>query len=1441
MNMSSFKKTILIFSVIGVIILIFSAITFGKGVLLPAGLLDAVRSFFAGNPELHACDYKDGEILLIKPIATGVGEGRFEAGDIVSIKDGEKLCQMLGERSILSETERTRFLPVYYPGKLTEEQKKELTSSEYESNLGSSDDSRSSDDQKLKQEQKILLQRQVGVDYTKFLSDSDILKVRNFEKLDRLPEIDLSVIVKKPAGQVSAVSLPQYLIRAEEIQNAIKKIAGKIIRPALAATELVHVVDPGLGAGYNYDSLYEWNAGEQGDLTGVRDEIAVAKCRATSGTPDTTAVTIDNWTTDADHYIKIWTDPSESYRHNGKWDGTKYNIEGDGAHTIKIDEVSYVHIDGLQISASSWRTGIMVGFDTVTNYPDHIYISNCIIRDTDVTQGGDGIYFDGNTGTPNYIWNNIIYGFDVSGYHAITLGSRYGSTNGESYIYNNTIYDCGIGITTDWNADTLAKNNLIASTTDPYSGTFYSGTDYNSTDINDTPTGGGSNNKVNQKFLFADTANKDFRLSYADLGAANWGTSLSGDTYLPFNTDAAGNSRPFGYNASSTKWDIGAVEYRPIEIYRSVGPGVTAAVASSTGQTLKIENNTATFSSSMPANMGVGDVIVYQSANGTDKNSVAFVYGRSSAQSYTVKDVSGHIASSTVVAGTTNWQVFRAYTSLSDAEAGIENSGIPSALQQFDASWSAAGGKNLASSTEQWNIACYADAADTDTVAIDGWTTTADNYIKIYTPVSASEVGTSQRHNGKWDDAKYNLSTTMTESDVLLNVDPNYVYIDGLQLNIAGTAAYRYGIVAGTQTGAEISNNIVRFTNGSGGTEELGIWVTQSVSSKVYNNIVYDAIHATTGNCLMLDSVIAGDLFAYNNTVYNCVTGIITGYLDTVAKNNLSYNNTDNYSGSFDSASDYNLSNIADDAPGDHSRNGVTVQFVDAANDDFHLQIGDTAAIDNGADLSRDANLPFTTDIDGEERRGKWAIGADQQNQRPVKINTSQGDRLADGLVGEWTFDAPTIAGISVYDQSSSYATGTMNGSPTKAIGISGQALSFDGVDDYINAGDINATDGSSYLTVSAWVKHNALKDDSYVVSKYDSVNEGWFLKTEQGGNADEIVFGVAWGVQGMTINNVHSAGNWEHWVGVFDGTKTGDANRIKIYLNGVQQELTHSGVIPTQTLDISNSVCITGRSDGGGDIWNGLIDEVRVYNRALGADEIKKLYNLGSAKINASQNSKITDGLVGLWSFNGNDMYGTTAIDRSGLGNNGTLTGANGLPKLVAGKVGQALSFDGVDDYVATTNQFNNPQDFTIAVWFKTSLNSGKKIVGFESAQTGDSSDYDRQIWVATDGYLRFGWGAGGVGSNEDLVFNDGRWHFAVGTHESATNYGTLYVDGNYQDSVSGAAQNFAGWWRIGGGKASGFQNALDGTFPGSIDEVRVYNRVLTSDEIKRLYNMGR
>ncbi|GAG35972.1 unnamed protein product, partial [marine sediment metagenome] len=142
--------------------------------------------------------------------------------------------------------------------------------------------------------------------------------------------------------------------------------------------------------------------------------------------------------------------------------------------------------------------------------------------------------------------------------------------------------------------------------------------------------------------------------------------------------------------------------FGPTQIYRSVGPGNTSALATGSGSnTLDISGDTATFGQALADNIGVGDRIDYNADGNT-----CYIHARTSPTSYIVSDSTG--GTPLPVTGDTGWSIFRAHTSLADAVS-------------LD--------RDIVSNDEIWNIACYADAQDTTQVAINDWITSQDNYI----------------------------------------------------------------------------------------------------------------------------------------------------------------------------------------------------------------------------------------------------------------------------------------------------------------------------------------------------------------------------------------------------------------------------------------------------------------------------------------------------------------------------------------------------------------------------------------------------------------------------------------------------------------------------------------------------------------------------------------
>ncbi|MBI2024266.1 LamG domain-containing protein [Candidatus Giovannonibacteria bacterium] len=483
--------------------------------------------------------------------------------------------------------------------------------------------------------------------------------------------------------------------------------------------------------------------------------------------------------------------------------------------------------------------------------------------------------------------------------------------------------------------------------------------------------------------------------------------------------------------------------------------------------------------------------------------------------------------------------------------------------------------------------------------------------------------------------------------------------------------------------------------------------------------------------------------------------------------------------------------------------------------------------------------------LSGDEIKRLYRIGA------TLHVNTQiNNDSLAKGLVGYWSFDGKDIYGTKATDRSGQGNHGTLTNGPAKVAGKLGQALSFDGVDDLVNAGSASVLNMTGPHALSAWVRRDGTGTayTSYVLiaGKFDGDDNGYglFYKASTGDFSAAVRSG------GGFFESVFSAGGtgeWYHLVERFDGTN------VKLYINGVEKDSDAAGISGSNV----NFNIGGGWFKAGGyqSRFNGLIDDVRVYNRALSADEIKRLYRIGATlhvntKIN---NDSLAKGLVGYWSFDGKDIYGTKATDRSGQGNHGTLT--NG-PAKVAGKLGQALSFDGVDDYVNMGAVLTDMPSLSASVWVyprsqnllggsegsfinKDNLDVCRNTIGWYfglDGFNGNPGEVCFSVDYGTNNLTR-------ISSTNTMTLNE--WQHLVVTWNGGTTAASsikIYRNGqevsySFSRNGTGAAQSDADQSLVIGADAIGSPVALDGI----IDDVRLYNRALSGDEIKRLYNLGR
>ncbi|MCB9988799.1 MAG: hypothetical protein H6868_05605 [Rhodospirillales bacterium] len=449
------------------------------------------------------------------------------------------------------------------------------------------------------------------------------------------------------------------------------------------------------------------------------------------------------------------------------------------------------------------------------------------------------------------------------------------------------------------------------------------------------------------------------------------------------------------------------------------------------------------------------------------------------------------------------------------------------------------------------------------------------------------------------------------------------------------------------------------------------------------------------------------------------------------------------------------------------------------------------------------------------------------------------------GLVGYWKLDE--TSGTTAADSSGNGNTGTMAGgldaSTDSLPGKLANAFDFDGTDDYIRVSADPALNNLGSITVAAWFKPNNSDQagllgsingedgSSYNFLSVDAGGIQWTNETPVIGTAIRI--GAATSVNNYTmLSSEFNQGDWIHVAYSYDGQSE------KIYINGTVRKINSiSGTLwgnAEYGLVIGKAYSTTTTES------KGSIDDVRVYNRALDATEIACLAGAGPCNL--------TMGLVGHWKLD--ETSGTIAADSSGNGNNGTMAGGlDATNDSVPGKIGTALDFDGVDDYAdfgdINALNFGPSDDFSIVLWIKTPSTN--------QPDTASTSNTIINKWNSTAAYpfgVRYynhthpGSGKYWIGrydasnnpaTTTSSTYNDDQWHHLSFVKNGGTLY--LYMDGlldnTVTDTTTGSMAN-TNHFTLG--------QRANGVYPykGQIDDVRIYNRALSSSEIGQLYCQG-
>ncbi|PJC47265.1 MAG: hypothetical protein CO035_06585, partial [Candidatus Omnitrophica bacterium CG_4_9_14_0_2_um_filter_42_8] len=401
---------------------------------------------------------------------------------------------------------------------------------------------------------------------------------------------------------------------------------------------------------------------------------------------------------------------------------------------------------------------------------------------------------------------------------------------------------------------------------------------------------------------------------------------------------------------------------------------------------------------------------------------------------------------------------------------------------------------------------------------------------------------------------------------------------------------------------------------------------------------------------------------------------------------------------------------------------------------------------------------------------GSWVYTSNTSLDRTKPATSSLGVAEAN-CVGYWSFDDTTVPGKDY----SAYGNNGTNSGATSIAGVSSNALSFNGSNNYVTIPISNNLKVQTTLTLETWIKPDA----SYVGDILILGQGAYYLTYGSGGSISCYWYGKTPEGYFSTAGGLVATGRWSHVAAVWDGST------VKIYVNGIErlsQTCTGTGSPAV------NQVWFGAESNGTTRQFKGLIDEPHIYNRALSASEINAHYSSGLNYVPLS--AKPTDSnLVGYWNID--EGSGSYAYDASGSGKTGTITNAT----FVAGKFNTALSFDGSGDYVSMGTVGGYSNALTVSAWVNHSAAAdwddivaggcGDILFGFNS----------NQLW----------WGCQcnspvtGVQYNTNI---NGAWHHVVGVYDGSTS--RLYVDGVEVASGSRSGSFTPGNLTIGGSGAS-------------------------------------
>ena len=423
-----------------------------------------------------------------------------------------------------------------------------------------------------------------------------------------------------------------------------------------------------------------------------------------------------------------------------------------------------------------------------------------------------------------------------------------------------------------------------------------------------------------------------------------------------------------------------------------------------------------------------------------------------------------------------------------------------------------------------------------------------------------------------------------------------------------------------------------------------------------------------------------------------------------------------------------------------------------------------------------------------------YAGGVITLDQEPILLECNP--KYCDNLIGYWTGDNNAMD-VTTFDHD-----GTLNGTVTYDSGLHDTAYVFSGTSgESISVASTDHLESES-LSISLWynIASNATWD-RYLLGKSSFGNKTGYQLFLNSSNQPvfRLYDGSNWGWVDAQINSPSAPvlDQWHHVVATYDGTT------MLMYVDG---ELQSHKALTGYTINYNGDNLKIGGS------YNGMIDDVRLYNYALAANEVDGL-----------------NGLVGHWTLDSTTITNSLSEPQISGTLNGNVTLENGI-------IGNSLKFDASQSTYLTIN--SQPElttdQFTCAVWINC------QEVWDNSSTTSYKYLMSKSTWNDRAGFLLMG------KNNGTLVFRtyDGTsygWqsreivipflNYVDWVHVAAVNDATqlrLYINGTLvaEKTVADDYLDHAGG-----------DLKIGQSFTGMMDDVRFYNRPLTDRQIQTLY----